>query len=364
MPKDSAASLLRLCLIMTFPDVDRPCAHRPFARVGFIGVGFAGLVLSACSISSAPSETHKTATGEAACPLTGVPAPTGGIPNRPAMAVKVDNYPTARPQSGLDKADIVFEQPVEGGITRYVAVFQCNDAFLIGPVRSARSIDIGILGQLAHPLLAHVGGIDPVIRDIVASPIVNVDLGQSRSLVIHHAGRVPPYATYTSTALVYGTHPDMTTPPQPLFTYSSTAPTGSAVSTLNINYSSTSNVTWRYSPSIRAFQRFYNGTTPDRLENGTQNTVANVVVQYVQITYGPWVENSQGGLEVRADLYPDASGDAVVYRDGVAVPGTWHRSTLGSPTEFIDRSDKRIPLRPGTTWVEIVPNTILVATTP
>ena len=306
----------------------------------------------------------KTATGEAACPLTGVPAPTGGIPNRPAMAVKVDNYPTARPQSGLDKADIVFEQPVEGGITRYVAVFQCNDAFLIGPVRSARSIDIGILGQLAHPLLAHVGGIDPVIRDIVASPIVNVDLGQSRSLVIHHAGRVPPYATYTSTALVYGTHPDMTTPPQPLFTYSSTAPTGSAVSTLNINYSSTSNVTWRYSPSIRAFQRFYNGTTPDRLENGTQNTVANVVVQYVQITYGPWVENSQGGLEVRADLYPDASGDAVVYRDGVAVPGTWHRSTLGSPTEFIDRSDKRIPLRPGTTWVEIVPNTILVATTP
>ena len=144
MPKDSAASLLRLCLIMTFPDVDRPCAHRPFARVGFIGVGFAGLVLSACSHSSAPSETHMGATEEAACPLSGVPAPTGGVPNRPAMAVKVDNYPTARPQSGLDKADIVFEQPVEGGITRYVAVFQCNDAFLIGPVRSARSIDIGI----------------------------------------------------------------------------------------------------------------------------------------------------------------------------------------------------------------------------
>jgi hypothetical protein len=280
------------------------------------------------------------------------------------MAVKVDNYPAARPQSGLDKADVVFEQPVEGGITRYVAVFQCNDAPLIGPVRSARSIDIGILGQLGHPLLAHVGGIDPVLRDIVASPIVNVDLGQNRSLVIPKPGRVAPYATYTSTALVYGTHPDLTTPPQPLFTYSKTAPSGTTVSTVNINYSSTSNVTWRYNPSLHAFQRFYNGTTPDMLDNGAQNTAANVVVQYVKIIYGPWVENSQGALEVRADLYPNASGDAAVYRDGVAVPGTWQRSTLGSPTQFLDRSGNRIPLRPGQTWVEIVPNTIHATTTP
>lgn len=348
---------------MTLPDVDRPWRRRLW--VGFIGVGFVGLVLSACSNSSGPSgTTHKAATGEATCPLSGVPAPTGGVPDRPAMAVKVDNYPTARPQSGLDKADVVFEQPVEGGITRYVAVLQCEDASLIGPVRSARNIDIGILGQLAHPLLVHVGGIDPVIRNIVASPIVNVDLGQRRSLVIHHAGRVPPYDTYTSTALVYGAHPDTTTHPQPLFTYSNAVPTGSAVSTVNINYSSTSDVTWRYDPSLHAFQRFYNGATPDRLENGAQTTAANVVVQYVHITYGPWVENSQGALEVQADLYPHASGEAVVYRDGVAVPGSWHRSTLASPTQFIDHSGNRIPLRPGQTWVEIVPNTILARTTP
>jgi DUF3048 family protein len=344
--------------------VDRRRVCRPLGRVAVISVGLAGLVLGACSNSSGPSEATQTTTAEARCPLSGLPAPAGGVPDRPAMAVKVDNYPTARPQSGLDKADIVFEQPVEGLITRYVAVFQCNDASLIGPVRSARNIDIGILGQLGHPLLAHVGGIDPVIGNIVASPIVNVDLGQSRSLVIHHAGRVAPYATYTSTALVYGAHPDLTTPPQPLFTYSKSAPTGSAVATVNISYSSTSNVTWKYSPSAHAFQRFYNGTTPDQLENGTQNSAANVVVQYVQLTFGPWVENSQGALEVQADLYRDASGAAVVYRDGVAVPGTWHRSTLGSPTQFVDRAGNRIPLRPGRTWVEIVPNTILATTTP
>ncbi len=83
---------------------------------------------------------------------------------------------------------------------------------LIGPVRSARNIDIGILGQLGNPLLAHVGGINPVIANINASPIVNVDIGNSNSLMIHPAGQVAPDADYTSTAIVYGTHPTMTTP--------------------------------------------------------------------------------------------------------------------------------------------------------
>jgi hypothetical protein len=142
------------------------------------------------------------------------------------MAVKIDNYPAGRPQSGLDQADIVFEEPVEGGITRFAAVFQCQDVALIGPVRSARNIDIGILGQLGNPLLAHVGGINPVLANINASPLVNVDIGASNSLMIHPPNHVSPDADYTSTAIVYGTHPTMTTPPQPLFTYSADTPPG------------------------------------------------------------------------------------------------------------------------------------------
>ena len=212
-------------------DDDRTRARRPLAWGALATAGLAGLVLSACSSSSVaphdaaskPKPTTTTSTAPPpACPLTGLPAPNGSVPQRPAMAVKIDNYPAGRPQSGLDKADIVFEEPVEGGITRYAAVFQCQDAALIGPARSARNIDIGILGQLGNPLLAHVGGINPVLANIDASPIVNVDLGASNSLMIHPAGKVPPDADYTSTAIVYGTHPTMTTPPQPLFTYSTT----------------------------------------------------------------------------------------------------------------------------------------------
>ncbi len=354
-------------------DHNRTRARRPLAWGALASAGLAGLALTACSSSpahdDAAAKSKPTVTTPTApppdCPLTGLPAPNGNIPPRPAMAVKIDNYPAGRPQSGLDKADIVFEEPVEGGITRYAAVFQCQNVALIGPVRSARNIDIGILGQLGNPLLAHVGGIDPVIANIEASPIVNVDIGDSESLMIHPAGHVPPDSDYTSTAIVYGTHPTMTTPPQPLFTYSKTPPPGGTpVSTVHIDFSGTSDVTWKWNPTTNTFLRFYNGTTPDMLANNVQNAAANVVVQYVQVSYGPWLENSEGGLEVQADLYPNASGTAVVYRNGMAINATWHRSTLGSPTQFVNAFGVPIPLQPGQTWVELVPNTILATTTP
>jgi hypothetical protein len=337
---------------MAKTDTERSRVRHPRAWGVLATAGLTGLLLSACSSSPAHHDaaakvkpTTTTTAPPPACPLTGVPAPAGAVPQRPAMAVKIDNYPAGRPQSGLDKADIIFEEPVEGGITRFAAVFQCQDAALIGPVRSARNIDIGILGQLGTPLLAHVGGINPVLANINASPIVNVDIGDSQSLMIHPAGHVPPDSDYTSSAIVYGTHPTMTTPPQPLFTYSDTTPAGgTAVSSVNID--------------------FYNGSTPDMLADNVQNQAANVVVQYVQISYGPWLENDEGGMEVQADLYPNASGAAVIYRNGYAIPGTWHRTTLGSPTQFVNAFGVTIPMQPGQTWVELVPNTIMATTTP
>jgi Protein of unknown function (DUF3048) N-terminal domain/Protein of unknown function (DUF3048) C-terminal domain len=353
-------------------DDSRPRARRPIAWGALAAAGLAGLVLSACSsdpvhhdAAAKDAPTTTTTAPKPTCPLTGLAAPGGVVPQRPAMAVKIDNYPAGRPQSGLDKADIVFEEPVEGGITRYAAVFQCQNDALIGPARSARNIDIGILGQLGSPLLAHVGGIDPVLANIDASPIVNVDLGDSNSLMIHPPGKVPPDADYTSTAIVYGTHPTMTTPPQPLFSYSTALPGGgSPVSTVNIDFSGTSNVTWKWNGTTNTFQRYYNGTTPDILADGVQNQTPNVVVQYVQISYGPWLENSEGGLEVQADLYPNASGTAEIFRNGMAFPATWHRGALGDPTQFVNAFGVTIPLEPGTAWVELVPNTILATTTP
>ena len=100
------------------------------------------------------------------------------------------------------------------------------------------------------------------------------------------------------------------------------------------------------------------------LADGAQNQTPNVVVQYVQISYGPWLENSEGGLEVQADLYPNASGTAEIFRNGMAFPATWHRTALGDPTQFVNAFGVTIPLEPGTAWVELVPNSIMARTTP
>jgi len=170
--------------------------------------------------------------------------------------VKVDDYSAARPQSGIDKADIVFEEPVEGGITRYVAIFQCQQASLVGPIRSARNIDIGILGEFGQPLLVHVGGIAPVLANIETSPLINIDLGDYPSVVQNVPGRVAPYDTYASTAALWRLHPDDTTPPVPVFSFSTTPPAGIPVGTVTIPFSGEADVVWSYSASEHQYLRF------------------------------------------------------------------------------------------------------------
>src|ERR1019366_966916 len=104
------------------------------------------------------------------CPLTGVPAPGNKVPRRVALAVKIGNDPASRPQSGLDNADIVYEEMAEGGITRYMAVFQCQNAPVIGPTRSVRWDDWNVLQQYQHAILAYSGGIAPWMQQAASPP--------------------------------------------------------------------------------------------------------------------------------------------------------------------------------------------------
>jgi hypothetical protein len=326
----------------------------------------AGGVLASCSNGGPPgaryptslSTTTAAATGQR-CPLTDLPARGGAVPERPALAVKVDNYVAARPQRGLDAADIVFEEPVEGGITRFVAVFQCEDAQSVGPIRSARNIDVGILGQFGRPILVNVGGIDPVLADIANSPIVETDLRFESSLAQHPPGRSAPYDTYASTAALWARHRTLDTAPGPIFHYAAAPPAGNRATSVRIPYSG-GPVVWTYDAATGQYLRSY-GTSPDRLADGTQDAAANVVVQVVQVTYGPWLENDLGGLEVQANLYEDAGGPAELFRNGVEVAGTWTRDSLGAPTSFRTASGATFALQPGRTWVELVPSTIPVS---
>jgi hypothetical protein len=331
-----------------------------------LGIAGVSLALTARTKSAGradtPPGTSSTTTpaSSSACPLSGVPAAGGQVPRRPALAIKVDNYPSARPQSGLDKADIVFEEPVEGGITRLVAVFQCQSANLVGPIRSARAVDASILDQLSKPLFLHVGGITPVLSLIREADVFDETLLARGSVVQNPPNRYAPDDTYVSTAAGWGLRPNDTAPPASIFTYSSTAPSGTPVTSLHIPYSQTSDVTWTWDANTGRWTLYYAGT-PATVANGGQIAVPNVVVQTVRVTYGPWVEDAQGRLEVQSQL--TGSGPLEVFRNGQEVTGTWQRSSLSQPTRLVASDGSMIALQPGETWVELVPSSIAVTTT-
>jgi Protein of unknown function (DUF3048) N-terminal domain/Protein of unknown function (DUF3048) C-terminal domain len=324
--------------------------------------------------SSTTATTATTATSDPAkpgpplCPLTGTPAPGGKIPRRPALAFKIDNYPTARPWSGIDKADIVFEEPVEGFITRLVAVFQCQESSFVGPIRSAREADQGIADLLSKPILIHVGSINQVTNLLDASNLINIDLRypQYDAIIINPAGRYAPYDTYASTSGGWGLVPGDTTPPAAVFQYSSTRAQGPPDSSLSINFSSTSDETWTYQRSSNTYTLSYADTGPAMIQQAdgamTPLSTDNIVVQVVQYTIGPWVENDEGGLEVMVD--PTGSGPLEVLRDGVFIRGTWKRASLSSPLQLLNGAGQTIKLRPGNTWVDVVPSGQPVTPTP
>ncbi len=176
-----------------------------------IGVAAAVLLIRG-STPSTPSVAGSS------CPLTGGAAPGGVVPARPALAIKVGNYSDDRPSEGLNQADIVFEEPVEGAITRLVAVFHCQAPALVGDVRSARQPDVGILSQLSDPIFAHAGGIQPVLALLAQAPIIDENvLGGASATIVHPAGRFAPYSTFVEPHALWALHPSDNTPPAPLF---------------------------------------------------------------------------------------------------------------------------------------------------
>ncbi len=333
-----------------------------------IGVVIAVVVTGGNKTTAAKVVATTTTAAPAAvptCPLTGLPAPGGTVPARPALGIKIGNYPDDRPSAGLNQADIVFEEPVEGAITRIVAVFQCQGAALVGDLRSARQPDSAILSQLSDPLFVHAGGITPVTALLASSPLMDKNLytGSNSSAIIQEAGRVAPYSTFVNTASLWAFDPGDTTPPAPIFHYSTTLPKGSVAgsgASVHIPFSSTSDVTWQWNASTGNYLRSYSGT-PDKLLDGSQTAATNVVVMTVQTATGTWVENDLGGHEVLVTEI--GAGPLLVVRNGVTITGTWHRAGLTTPATLTAGNGSAITLQPGNTWVELAPAGIPVTTT-
>jgi hypothetical protein len=299
------------------------------------------------------------------CPLTDVKAP-GGVPHRPALAVKVGNEPGgARPQSGLDEADLVFDTPAEGFIMRYIMVFQCQNASQIGPDRSVRWVDWHVLRQLHNPILAYAGGIGVNLNIVAGLKWAQADnlLGNAGAAGIRTTNRVPPDNLYTSTSVLYSLSPAFNKkwgPPPPIFSYSAAPPAGSTpASSLHINFSYDTDVIWTWNPTARQWVHSYtNGTDVDTL-NGQPVTTTNVVVLITPYRFGRYAEHIGGSGDFESETVGRGSG--YVLRNGRSIKVTWYRRFVTDPWTFTAADGKVVALAPGRTWVEIVPNTTAAA---
>lgn len=258
------------------------------------------------------------------CPLTGRPAPSAGVPARPALAVKVDNSPQARPQYGLRSADVVYEQPVEGGLTRLIAIYQCEDASRVQPIRSGRIIDPQIIEQYGRrPLLAYSGGIDASVAAIRSSSLI--DVGSERApqgTYKRDSGRPAPHNLYASTAALYAAGRAQGAPaeaPPPVFEYGP-LPSGSPrASRVHIAFSA-SPVSWTWESSPAVWDRSYSSGGPAAAAEGGSLSAANVVVMSVVLYPSQYVEDPTGARQNLLTL--TGSGPVQVLRNGAVITGT------------------------------------------
>jgi hypothetical protein len=315
-----------------------------------------GLLLDGCSAATTSGQTGR-------CSLTDLPAPGGSVPSRPALAVKVENLPVARPQYGLGDADVVYEEPVEGGITRFVVVYQCRSSPRIEPIRSARIVDPAIVDQFGrHPLFAYAGGIAPAVAAVQSSSLVDVGVDRAPGAYFRDPARPSPHNLASSTHALYAaasSDQPSAAPPAPVFRYGP-VPSGAApTASIHIGYPA-SDVTWRWDSQARAWLRSYGNGQAAATAEGGQISAANVVVMKVVVYPSPYVEDATGVHENLVTL--TGSGSAQVFRDGVEVSGTWSRPSLHETTRYVDASGSDITLADGITWVELVPTTVAVTT--
>jgi hypothetical protein len=290
------------------------------------------------------------------CPLTGVEQT---VPARPVLAVKVENIPAARPQIGLSHADIIYEEPVEAGITRFIVLYQCDNADRIEPIRSARLTDPAILRQYGQAIFGYAGGVPQVVSAVKKAGLIDVNFTKVSSAYHRDPARPAPHNLYSSSAELYRAVKAPPETPNPVFTYSSTRPTkAKRIHEVHLPFSSYSDVFWRWDTAKALWLRWH-GTVPHTYSDGSQVRADNVVVQVVKL-------RNTGITDVNGVQSPEVvstgTGTAYVFRNGRMIKGTWVRQSSDDITSFLDTAGKVIPLDPGKTWVELLPDTVSVST--
>lgn len=292
-------------------------------------------------------------------PLTGA---TSYVPQdwqrRQALGIKIGNSSPERPQAGLDRADVVYEEIVEGGVTRFLALFLTNQAPRVGPVRSVRTVDHKIMQPIGG-LFGYSGGVPPVISELRSKPgVTDVGANVVGGAYRRDGSRQAPYNLYTATDRLWEGRDGSA--PKPLFEFLSSdeelgAGGEEAANQVRLSFAGNgSEVRYAFDAKTGTYQRF-NGSSPHTVESdgkASQLAFTNVLVQMVSTSAGSTVDRAG---ERSTDIKMLGSGSAVLFRGGRALRGTWKRDGAGDVTTFQSSDGQPLRLAPGTTIVELLP---------
>lgn len=308
------------------------------------------VVIGACSSDAKQAKTpakqdSTTAPAPPVAPLTGLPDPSGASQTRHALTVKVLNNPEQRPQAGLGAADVVYEEVVEGLITRFAAIYQSNNANPVGPIRSVRYTDPLVVWPIGGGF-AYSGGAAGPDAAIKAAPVVTINETKAGSAMFRDRSRRAPFNLFgdTEKLMALGGEP---TPPPPLFTYrdAKAKVSGESITSATIGFESGGKPTWTWDASQGVFLRSYGDRPHTDRNTGAQLSAANVVIQFVDY------KNGTGNPQAQAEMI--GTGTAWILTGGKLIKGTWTRDSNESPTRFLDPAGKVVKLGPGKTWVEL-----------
>ncbi|HVT70271.1 MAG TPA: DUF3048 domain-containing protein, partial [Trebonia sp.] len=278
-------------------------------------------------------------------PFTGKPVKAPGA----VLAVKIDNIVNARPQTGLQSADLIYVIPVEGGLTRFMAVFSSHFPPVIGPVRSARQSDLDLLAQFGRPAFAWSGATPHLVPFVQRAPIVDLYANQVGGY-FRDPGRVAPYNLYASTEDLLAEAHGASKARDIGFRFGAEPAGGTAAASYSVKFPAAS-CTFSWSARDRRWLASIDGA-PAMATEGGQLGGSTVIIQYTQITTSRFEE--YGGRPPYAKS--TGSGKAVVLRDGREYTVRWSRPSLQAGTTYTLPDGRRMLFAPGQTWVVLAPD--------
>ncbi len=301
------------------------------------------------SATPSPTPTFTTPPPTAIAPLRGTTVPAGSL-DHASIAAKIDNLPVARPQVGLESADLVYQELVEGGLTRYVAVWQSTIPPLLGPVRSIRPMDPDIVSPLGG-IICYSGGQQRFVDMMRKTPVYNAIHGQAdtASTFFRTPTRAAPHNVLVRAKDLLAQHSSIPAPAQQ-FVYSLTTPAstgakdGTPTAVVNYSFSGISTGSWTWDAARSVFLRSQ-GAGPDLDSAGAQLAATNVVVIRVAVT------DDQG--VPKTNLI--GSGEAWISSGGGTVHAAWSKSSATDPIHLVDGAGAAVRLVAGNTWIELVP---------